>query len=394
MRSFSIAMVAACPFPANHGTPGLIRETSQAISALGHKVHVVTYPMGQDIPVQGLTIHRVSGILTPRRITVGPTYYKPFLDALLVVKLCRVVAKEKIDIIHAHNYEGALAGYIAKKVTGRPMIYNAVNTMRDELPTYGFIRPKFLAIQFAALLDNLVPRMGDHVIAISEDLHRDLLQKGIRNDRLSLVPAGVDAALFENKDPNVMRSRYKIGSRPLVVYTGTLDTFQRIDLLLIAMRLVIDKIPEAMLLIAGNIIRASDLAQFSDLARELGIAPNVIFTDERPLEEMPYFLASADVAVAPRPSCPGFPIKLLNYMAAAKPIVVFHGSAKGLQNMQNAIVVPDQDSQEYGRAILTILQDPPLALALGSNARQTVQRTFDWPTLARKIERIYAELGP
>jgi glycosyltransferase involved in cell wall biosynthesis len=236
--------------------------------------------------------------------------------------------------------------------------------------------------------------MGDHVIAISEDLHRDLLQKGIRTDRLSLVPAGVDAALFENKDPNVMRSRYKIGSRPLVVYTGTLDTFQRIDLLLIAMRLVIDKIPEAMLLIAGNIIRASDLAQFSDLARELGIAPNVIFTDERPLEEMPYFLASADVAVAPRPSCPGFPIKLLNYMAAAKPIVVFHGSAKGLQNMQNAIVVPDQDSQEYGRAILTILQDPPLALALGSNARQTVQRTFDWPTLARKIERIYAELGP
>src|SRR4030042_7200849 len=228
MNTFSIVMVAACPFPANHGSPASSREMSQALSSLGHRVHVVTYPMKQDIPVEGVTIHRVGKIFSSNKITVGPTYYKPFLDFLLVIKLCRVIWKEKIDIIHAHNYEGALAGYIAKKITKRPMLYNAVNNMIDELPSYDFIRPKSLAIKLANFLDNLVPRMGDYVTVVSGELYNFLLEKGIRQSKMAIIPAGVNSEMFESKDPDIMRNRYSIGTRPLIVYTGTLDIFQRI----------------------------------------------------------------------------------------------------------------------------------------------------------------------
>ena len=190
MRHISIAMVAACPFPANHGSPASIREMSQALSSLGHRVHVVTYPMGQNIPVEGITIHRVGKIFSSSKITVGPTYYKPFLDFLLVIKLCRIIWKEKIDIIHAHNYEGALAGYLAKKITRRPMLYNAVNNMIDELPSYNFIRPKSLAIKLANFLDNIVPKMGDHVTVVSEELKIFLLKKGILKDKISVILRG------------------------------------------------------------------------------------------------------------------------------------------------------------------------------------------------------------
>ena len=54
-----IVQVAACPFPANHGTPGAIRELALALERLGHEVHVVTYPMSEDLPTDGLQIHRV-----------------------------------------------------------------------------------------------------------------------------------------------------------------------------------------------------------------------------------------------------------------------------------------------------------------------------------------------
>lgn len=394
MRSFNVAMVAACPFPANHGSPASIREMSQALSALGHRVHIVTYPMGQNIPVQGVTVHRVGKFFASKKITVGPTYYKPLLDFLLVIKLCRVIVKEKIDIIHAHNYEGALAGYIAKKITRRPMLYNAVNNMIDELPSYNFIRPKRAAVKLAEWLDTVVPRMGDYVTAVSEELYAFLRQKGIPEERMTVITAGVNPEMFEGKDPAVIRTRYAIAERPLIVYTGTLDIFQRIDLLLKAMRIVLNRVPNAVLLIVGNIINPADVAQHKKYSAELGIDRSVIFTDERPLDEVPYFLASADVAVLPRPSCPGFPVKLLNYMAAGKAIVTFEGSAKGLKHMVNAFVVPSDDCEKFGEGIVSLMNDKSLSERLGQNAKKSIEGTLDWNSIARKVEGIYASLLP
>src|SRR5438128_8732926 len=46
-----ICVLAACPFPANHGTPGSIREICEALAELGHEVHIVTYHFGEDIPL-------------------------------------------------------------------------------------------------------------------------------------------------------------------------------------------------------------------------------------------------------------------------------------------------------------------------------------------------------
>lgn len=392
MKSLSVAVVAACPFPANHGTPGHIREMSQAVASLGHRVHVVTYPIGQDISVEGIRIHRAGKFFSSSRVTVGPTYYKPLLDLALTLKLCRVIWAEKIDIIHAFNYEGALAGYLAKIVTRKPMIYYAINNMIDELPTYNFIRPKSLAIKFANFLDNFVPKTGDYVTTLSEELYDFLLQKGIPKDKMSVITAGVHIEMFDGKDPEIMRTKYNIGSRPLVVYTGTLDNFQRIDYLIKAMQIVTTAIKDAVLLIVGNIINPSDLDQHKRLAIDVGVDKNIIFTDERPFEEIPYFLASADVAVIPRPSLPGFPIKLLNYMAAGKAIVTFEGSAKGVENMANAIVVRNDDWEELGKGIVLLIQNPVLAKKLGDNAKMTVKSTFDWPTLAKKIEGIYQKV--
>ncbi len=96
--------------------------------------------------------------------------------------------------------------------------------------------------------------------------------------------------------------------------------------------------------------------------------------------------------MVPRPQCPGFPVKLLNYMAAGKPIVVFEGSAKGLQHLHSALVVPDHDWQALGHGMLTLLQDPALAHRLGHSARRWAHEHLAWPTLAAKIENVYYEL--
>src|SRR5215510_252756 len=107
MRRYSIAMVAACPFPANHGTPAAIREMSEELARRGHTVRVVTYPLSEQIPIEGVAIDRVRQIGFNRTITVGPSYQRLIYDFLLIFKLLKVVREYRIEIIHAHNYEAA-----------------------------------------------------------------------------------------------------------------------------------------------------------------------------------------------------------------------------------------------------------------------------------------------
>ena len=394
-RPLQIAMVVASPFPANHGTPAGIRETAEAIAQKGHGVHLVTYHFGHGKAPQGVRIVRIPNLRLGRKIVVGPTWQKPVLDLLMVLTLCRVIRREGIDLIHAHNYEGALIGFVAKLLTRRQLIYNAVNTMSDELPTYNFLKPQRLAAWLARRLDQCVPRLADRVIAISDELGRFLRGRGVRSDHLHVIPLGVDGGAFQDIPEGqcqALRARHGIDDRPLVMYTGILDRFQRLDYLLQGMRIVVDRLPEARLLLVANVATAEDLQECRRMIATLDLERHVAIVIRRSFAEIPLFLAAADVTVVPRPQCPGFPVKLLNYMAAGKPIVVFEGSAKGLQHLHSALVVPDHDWQALGYGMLTLLQDPALARSLGYNARQWAHEHLSWPTLAEKIENVYYEL--
>ena len=179
--SFSIAMVAACPFPANFGTPAAIREMSEELARRGHSIRVVTYPLSHAIPITGVEIDRVAHVGSNREISVGPSFQRLAFDALMVFKLFQVVRRHKVDIIHAHNYEGALIGSLVGKLTGIPVIYNAINTMIGELASYNCIRPRALAIGLARVLDYVVPRLADMIIADTEELRSFLLEQGHRS---------------------------------------------------------------------------------------------------------------------------------------------------------------------------------------------------------------------
>jgi 1,2-diacylglycerol 3-alpha-glucosyltransferase len=390
IKRYSIAMVAACPFPVNYGSPAAIRELSETLSEMGHNVHVVTYPHGDNLSVGKARVHRVARLGKSAGPHVGPSKDKLLLDLLLLRKLCHVIRKEKIEIIHAHNYEGGLAGVFAKFITRRPLVYNAVNLMSDELHTYGFIKPRFLAHWLAAALDWLMPIFPDHVIAVTQDLYDWHVQHGVAEERLTLVPCGVRPAMFEGADAEKFRARYAIGSRPVIMYAGVNNAFQRVDYLLRAFTLVLKSEPSALLMIVSPIDNEPDLPANLALAKSLGISKNVIFVGPHTLEDLPHYLAMATVTVVPRPECPGHPIKLVNYMMAGKPIVCFTGAAKGITHMHDAVLVPDHDWEKMGEAIVTLIRDPKLSEKLGATARETALNNLDWQILVKKVENVYA----
>jgi glycosyltransferase involved in cell wall biosynthesis len=322
---------------------------------------------------------------------VGPSWKKLVHDFKLLRLLCRVIAREQIDIIHAHNYEGALVGVAAKFIMRRPLLYNAVNLMSDELAGYRFIRPAVLANAIARVLDWFIPIFPDHITAVSPELKEWLIEHGVPAKKVDVVPAGIMPEMFDNAMPEKFRSAYQINRRPVVMYTGVLNAFQRIDYLLRAFALVLKELPDALLLIVSPLVSESHEREHKQLATELGVFEAIIWISPHTLADLPSYLALADVTTLSRPNCPGHPVKLLNYMLASKPIVCFAGTAKGLHHLHDAFVVPNDDHEALGKGIVTLLKDRALADELGANARATVLANFDWKQICEKIELIYEQ---
>lgn len=388
-----IAMVAACPFPANHGTPGAIRELSLHLGRLGHKVHIVTYPQHDATPIGGVQIHRTAGRTKQTDlITIGPSLQRLKFDARLVPLLIRVIRRYDIEIIHSHNYEATIAGAIAKWVTGRPLVYTGINSMADELPTYRFIRPDRLARGLGKILDHSVPRCADVVTVLSQGLKTYLGGLGLCEDRMIVVPPGVETQMFADGDGASVRGRYRISATtPVVAYTGALEAFQRVDILFDAMAEVVKRHPDVILLIVVNIRNEAAEATLKVHAARLGFASNVVFTDPVPLHELSDHLAAADVAVVPRPSGHSFPVKLLNYMAAGKAIVCAASSAGTLSHLDSGYVARDHDAADMADGIAWLITDPVARAKLGRNALAAARAKFDWPALAGGVAALYRQ---
>lgn len=392
MPGYSIAMVAACPFPANHGTPAAIKEMSEELARRGHSIRVVTYPLSHDIPVAGVEIDRVAPVGSNREVNVGPSYQRLGFDALLVLKLFQVVRRHHIELIHAHNYEAMLIGGVVGRLTGVPVIYNAINTMISELSSFNFFRPRAVATGLAKVLDYVVPRMADMIIADTEELRSFILDQGVEPERVITIHSGVRPEMFQAGDGARVRERFAAGGGPLIVYTGTFDEFQGLDYLTAAFQIIHQLRPAASLLLVGSTINRADRGKYERMATKLGFASRFQITSCT-LDELPDFLAAADVAVVPRPNSPGIPTKLLNYMAAGNAIVSFTRSATILQHKVTAFLVEPATAENFAEGILSVLDDPALAHKLRTNVQSFVIGRFDWPSIAVRLEAVYGNLA-
>ena len=158
-ETYRVAMVAACPFPSLRGSQVLVRELAETLANQGHTVHVVTYPTAQHmVAVRRIAIHRVPKV--PGFWTASPFgWQKIVLDLLLVWLLYRVVRRERIQVIHAHNVEGPFIGFLVRLVTGVPVVYHAHYALSDELPCYFRGRvPRRLAGRLGSFFDNRLAR--------------------------------------------------------------------------------------------------------------------------------------------------------------------------------------------------------------------------------------------
>lgn len=388
-RRYRIAFVAACPFPYPRGTPIRILRAAEALAKRGHKVHVVAYHLSDDRPLDcDITIHRTPAIPTYRHVEPGPTYQKvALMDPLLAHKLWRVVRTHDIDIIHAHHYEGLLTALAVKRLTGLPVVYDAHTMLESELPYYGLGMPHRVKKWLGRRIDVATPHRADHIVAVTSRLRNQLIEWArVRPDQVTVVQTGVELEHFSQPGCGDLQSAPE--KPPVLAYSGNLAPFQGIDLMLAALAEAVQTRSDLQL----RIITDAPFAPYEQTAGRLGVRQHIQLV-HGDYGALPGHLAAACVALNPRLACEGLPQKMLNYMAAAKAIVTFRGSASGLVHGETGWLVEDGDISGFAQGILALLADPELACRMGKNARRYARTSFTWDSTAERLEHVYADLA-
>jgi len=360
-----VTLVIAGPWPALRGSQVLVDHLAAGLRQRGHRVHIVSYGRG----------HGVRPGLYPGRAV---------LDVWLTVRLAAHVARVAPDVVHAHNYEAALAALAVRLLSGCPVVYHGHCAMAHELPTY-VTRPwaRRLLATIGAALDRAVPRRADFCIAVTEELGRELGRRGVLPSALAcILPTGHPAEL------GPARGLAGPPEDELVCYAGNLDGYQNLDFLLESFVLVRQAVPGARLRLVTHGEALRQAASLGARADEAGVEMVVAGS----YAEVQEHLARAAVAVLPRSEASGFPMKLLNYMAAGKAIVACAGSAKGLVDGVTARVVPDGDAGAFARAVVELLGDREERMRLGAAARAVVGDPAAWDEVLDRVESIYRQV--
>jgi glycosyltransferase involved in cell wall biosynthesis len=387
-RPLRIAMVAPCVFPSPRGSQVLIRELAQALAERGHHVHLVTYPWAEClVPISGIFVHRVS-LPKVRTAPANLGWWKLLLDLRLAAVLYRVVRRERIDVIHAHNYEGPLISYLVRWRTGVPVVYHSHNALSDELEHYwkpGWRR--WCARRLGSVLDRYVPRRADFSIALTPELEGFLRAHGVPGTRLAVLPPGAGPCAIS--DTQVPKAAAFEG-RFVVMYTGNLDAYQDLGVLCRGVEAFQEEVPEALLVVLTH--EANWVERIPPSLSALVSAGRARVVVAPAFAVVRRWLTRADVLVCPRSSWSGFPIKLLNYMAAGRAVVAAEGSAKGIVDGETGLVFPNGDAEALAQALRRLFSDPLLRQRLGERVRTAAHEWWTWSGVASRLERIYAQV--
>jgi len=383
-------MIAPEPFFEPRGTPFSEFHRIRALTALGHQVDLVTYPFGESVSMPGLRVFRSLRPPFVSRVKIGPSLAKIPLDALLTLTALRRALSGRYDVIHSHE-EGGLIGAMLAMALRVPHLYDMHSSLPQQLSNFAFSRSRIIKRLFLAI-ERFMIRRSRVVIVICPSLEETVkaIEPGARTVLIENAPGSSDEAATLDDAAAIRRSLNIESATPVVLYTGTFEAYQGLDLLFAAMAIVRRTRPDARLVLAGG--QAGQVAKAREQARAAGIEDVTIFAGERPASEMPAYLLAADLLVSPRSRGTNTPLKIYQYLRSGKVIVATRLLTHTQVLDDDTAILTGVSPQEYADGILTGLTDTARAATIGRQARALAETKYSYAAYLERTREACAAL--
>ena len=386
-QNLSILMVAPQPFFSARGTPFSVLHRIRALLALGHKVDLVTYGYGDDIEMEGLTILRSKRLPLISRVKIGPSIPKIFLDIFLYFDTRKALNKKQYDVFHSHEEAAFFFLQLGKKHK-IPHLYDMHSSLPQQLSNFKAYNIDAFRKIFENL-ENKVLSSCDGIITICDDLgkiveggHPDKPHRMIEN-------IGEDRKVFQPNDTD-WRGNLQMGNGPVLLYTGTFEAYQGIDLLLDSMPAVLEAHPTATALMVGG--NPQQVAQYKAQASTLGLDKNIRFTGTVHPSNIPNLIDLSTVIVSPRSRGTNTPLKIYNYMRTGKPLVATNRLTHTQILQQHTACLVDATPQGFAAGINKVLNDSDFAAQLSQAAQDYALEHFSDDAYIEMVGDIYNKM--
>lgn len=322
--------------------------------------------------------HVVPEIVTAFRLTAR--------DAKAVMKLYRIIRRDRPHIVHTHTAKAGFLGRLAARLAGVPVV---VHTFHGHV-LHGYYGPgkSWLLRQ----MERTLSRLSDHLVTVSEKIKSELVTYGVaRGEQISVIPLGFDLEPFFQSHVHRREFRRELGlgeNSKLVGIVGRLVPIKNHALFLQAVSRISAEEPAARFVIVGDGETRSAVEQ---TARALGVADRVIFTGWR--RDLPRIYADLDLLVVSSDN-EGTPVAAIEAMASRCAVVATRvgGLADLIVDHATGRLVPPRDAAALAGAVVRLLRCPDTRKEMARKAAETVRERFALKRLIGDTDRLYRHL--
>jgi glycogen synthase len=369
------------------GISRVVEGLSRSLTQLGHEVHVITNEM-PGYPAEdndrGVHLHRVP-IESP---TPNFHTWVMMMDHYFSKRAGRL-AKEigGIDIVHVHDW--------LVQPTGAELKNFLPTTLVTTLHSLEFRRSGGITTPENKMVDSLewwATYESSIVIVCSKSMLEDTLGHfKVPEDKMRVIPIGIDPAKFVNRnvDRNTVKRKYGVSpEEKLILFVGRLTNQKGCDYLIRSLPYV-SRYFNAKLLIAGDGYLKSEL---ESIASGAGVRSRTIFAGYVGDDDLTDLFLSADLMAIPSIYEP-FGVVALEAMAARLPVVAssVDGLAEIVKHEENGILVFPKDISSIAWGISRILSDPENTRRMVENATKAVETRFSWKVIAMDTLNAYRD---
>lgn len=353
-----VAIVIDTWFPAIGGGQINALEISKRISNKKNRIDIITRNQGKfnEKQFKNIKIYRIGKISKPLD-NISRLYF--------LYKTYFLIKKENYDLIHLHAFLPGLLSPLVRKVLRKPVIFTVHGTRmfeKNPVPSFGFWLEKFI----------LTKIKYDAQISVTKAFMRfKNVNKNIIN-----VPNGIDSQEF--KKVKIKKAKY-----PKILWVGRFDPVKNVDLLILAMKTINEKIPNAKLTLVGY---GQEESKLRDIVEKLKVK-NIRFVGKKEGRDLVREYKSSHLFVLPSNS-EGQPLVLLEAQAAGLSIVAAKvgGVEEIIKDKESGILIEPNDSEQLTYAIVKALKNYKLYARKGYKG---IYKRNDWSSVASKTLLVY-----
>ena len=393
-------VIAPQPFFSPRGTPFSVYYRTLVTAELGISIDLLTYGEGQDVDIPGVRIIRIPRFALLGNVKVGPSLLKLFLDIFMVLWTICLLLRNRYDFVHAHEEAIFFCRFI-KPIFRFKLVYDMHSSLPQQLTNFQFTSSKFL-IRFFEKLENNCLHVSDAIITICPDLEQyvtGLIHKKEKHfliensifEPIKVVPVSSGSGEDSSTDDLESWALKLPQDKRLVVYAGTLEPYQGIDILIHAFKHVLAKNPDSLLLIVGGI--KTQVKNYSTLAEKCGLGPHVVFAGRVSQSMAKHYCRQASVLISPRSDGTNTPLKIYEQLASGIPLVATRIPSHTQVLDDNVAFLVEPQPEDMARGIVSILESPGTSRRVAANARLLYEQKYSRPVYEYKIQRLLAQLA-